>query len=90
MATVELVYDYDCPNVSKARAQLLRAFAETGIPPRWSEWERADPASPDYVRGYGSPTILVDGKDVAGVAGSDSISCCRLYTGPSGEMPGAL
>ncbi len=88
MTTVELVYDHDCPNVSKARAQLMRAFAETRLPPRWTEWARSDPESPDYVRGHGSPTILVGGNDVAGVAPSEGISCCRLYPGTSGEMQG--
>jgi len=28
---VEVVCDPDCPNVSEARAQLLRVFAEAGI-----------------------------------------------------------
>lgn len=55
MTTVELIYNHDCPNVSKARAQLMRVFAETEVPPRWAEWVRDDPASPDYVHGYGSP-----------------------------------
>ncbi len=45
MTSVELIYDHDCPNVPKARAQLLRAFADVGIPPRWSEWERGDPGA---------------------------------------------
>ena len=88
MTTVEFIYDHDCSNVSMTRAQLLRAFSETGIHPRWTEWERSDPQSPDYVRGYGSPTILVDGKDVAGVPPSEGISCCRLYPGASGETQG--
>jgi len=88
MIKVELIYDPDCPNVSKARAQLLCAFAESGLRPRWSEWDRGDPASPAYVRGYGSPTVLVEGKDVAGAEPSDGISCCRLYADPSGAFDG--
>ncbi len=88
MTTVELIYDHDCPNVSKARAQLLRAFAEARIPPGWSEWQRDDPAASDYVRSYGSPTILVDGRDVEGVAPSAGISCCRLYADSSGQAQG--
>lgn len=88
MATVELIYDSDCPNVLKARKQLLRAFAKTRLTACWLEWERSDPESPDYVRGYGSPTILVAGKDVAGIAPSDDVSCCRVYAGSSGGMRG--
>ncbi len=88
MTTVELIYDHDCPNVSKARAQLLRAIAEAGIEPGLSEWERADPAAADYVRGYGSPTILVNGKDVAGAEASEGISCCRIYAGSDSDLQG--
>jgi len=84
MKTVELIYDEDCPNVSEARANLLRAFAAAGVPARWSEWARADAACPPYVSGYGSPTILVDGRDVAGGEFSEGVSCCRLYAEGSG------
>ncbi len=88
MATVELIYDRDCPNVSNTRTQLLRAFAAAKQPPCWVEWERTGPSSPPYVRGYGSPTVLIEGEDVAGVEPSDNISCCRLYASPSGGMQG--
>ncbi len=89
MTTVELIYDDNCPNVSKARAQLLRAFAEARQRPCWVEWERSDPSSPRYVRGYGSPTVLIGGQDVAGAEPSENISCCRLYANSSGELQGA-
>ncbi|MCH7686228.1 MAG: MerC domain-containing protein [Planctomycetes bacterium] len=88
MATVELIYDNDCPNVDDAKAQLRRAFAEVALPPRWDEWDRHDPASPPHVRTYVSPTILVDGKDVAGVSQSDGADCCRLYTDGAGRLQG--
>ena len=79
MATVELIYDPDCPNVEKARAELLRAFVKAGRPPRWMEWERSDPQGPSYVKGYGSPTVLVNGQDVAGGAVGVEGDCCRVY-----------
>ncbi|MDZ7662977.1 hypothetical protein [Thiohalophilus sp.] len=77
--SVELVYEKTCPNIAAAREQLLRAFAEAGLTPRWREWEIHDPAAPGHVHGYGSPTILVDDEDVsdAGMTGDDL--CCRLY-----------
>ena len=89
MMTVELIYDHDCPNAGSARERLMRAFEAVGVAPRWSEWERSDPASPAHVRSYGSPTILVDGKDVAGGDPTDDISCCRLYADPDGGFQGA-
>jgi hypothetical protein len=89
MMTVELIYDKDCPNVAETRAELMRAFSKAGIAAHWVEWDRGDPASPPYVRNYGSPTVLVDGKDVAGATPTESISCCRLYRGTDGGFRGA-
>jgi len=89
MINVELIYDRDCPNVAEARAELMRAFSEAGIAVRWVEWDRGDPASPSYVRSYGSPTVLVNGKDVAGARPMKGVSCCRLYSSADGGFRGA-
>lgn len=87
MATVDLVYSPDCPNVPLARTNLMLAFARAGVKPHWSEHRIGDPDAPEHTRGYGSPTILVDGRDVAGEAPSAEVSC-RLYAG-AGHAPGA-
>lgn len=87
MPTVELIYDSDCPNVPRARENLLRAFSQTGLAPRWQEWDRADADAPAHVRAYGSPTILVDGRDVAGATAADA-ACCRIYTNDQGGKQG--
>ena len=84
--TVELLYDQSCPNVEATRAALLRAFAKFGRPPRWTEWERSAPDSPAYARTYGSPTILVDGRDI--VQDKPSGESCRVYAGASGMLGG--
>lgn len=83
---VELIYDLDCPNVQEARKVLLGGFAESGLQPRWAEWDRKSPESPAYARQYGSPTILVDGRDVAGAQPAEGSDCCRVYD----HGPGAL
>lgn len=83
MAAVELVYASDCPNVSMARANLLLAFARAGLKPKWSEHRIGDPEAPEHTRGYGSPTIFVDGRDVAGLPPSAE-SSCRVYEGAAG------
>lgn len=88
MPHVELIYDSDCPNVPRARENLLRAFHQAGITPRWQEWDRSDTAAPARVLSFGSPTVLVEGRDVAGTAPSDA-ACCRIYRGAWGENPGA-
>lgn len=58
---VELVYFVGCPNVDTARAR-LRSVLPGG---EWRERNLADAATPDRYRRFGSPTILVDGRDVA-------------------------
>ncbi len=76
---VELVYDQDCPNVPEARAVLLEAFARAQLSPTWSEWDSRAADAPAYAQQYGSPTILVDGCDVVGLAPSATPECCRVY-----------
>lgn len=83
--TVELVYDTDCPNVAAAREAILRAFARIGRTPAWTEWDRSAPDTPDHARGYGSPTILVDGQDVAAGSASQP-DTCRLYASADGSL----
>jgi hypothetical protein len=87
MPTVELIYDDDCPNVPQARENLLRALNKVGIAQQWREWERADANSPEYVRAYGSPTILVNKEDVASVPAADAASC-RIYSNDHGAKQG--
>jgi hypothetical protein len=89
MTRVELIYDTDCPNVQSARRVLLEGFGLAGVRPSWTEWDRQSPEGPDYVRRYGSPTILVDGGDIAGVMPDDGGSSCRLYHNGSGAFGGA-
>jgi len=84
MTDVVLVYDRDCPIVSAARENLLRAFGEAGTPPRWVEVDRAAEGTPEAWRGYGSPTVLVNGIDVAGVRPGSGGPTCRLYADREG------
>jgi len=77
---IELVYEKTCPNIEAARSQLLRAFAEAGITPRWLEWEVSTPEAPAHVHGYGSPTILVNKQCVSGNKAEGDDYCCRVYS----------
>ncbi len=82
---VELIYDRGCPNVAAARRQLLHAFARVGVTPRWHEWQSDGADTPAYARRYGSPTILVNGRDVAQEADARE-RCCRIYPGDDGAI----
>ena len=79
MGTIELIYDANCPNVPEARKQLREAFAMLDAAPRWQEWCTDDPNIPEHARGYGSPTILVDGRDLGGSGRIDGTASCRVY-----------
>jgi mercuric ion transport protein len=81
---VELVYDPDCPNVDRARERLRQAIGEHGEGSPWTEWRSDDPALPDYARAHGSPTILIDERDVA--ATHPAGRSCRLYDQGNGTL----
>ena len=88
MPRVEFIYDSECPNVKPARENLVKAFAEAKISPKWTEFDRNSEESPSHVRKYGSPTILVDGEDIGGETPQDGNNC-RIYSvqGNSSGVP---
>lgn len=59
------MYDTGCPNTERARQLLSRVLQDAGVPAVWTEWCTEDPQCPEDRRRLGSPTILVNGKDVA-------------------------
>jgi len=83
---VELIYEKTCPNVEAARHQLKSALEQAGLDPVWAEWEVSDPEAPEYSRLHGSPTILVNERDVSGLKPGDSCDNCRIYTDDSGQL----
>ncbi len=86
MSGIELVYFDGCPNVDAARANIRAALEAADLPPTWREWNQSDPSAPAYVKQYGSPTVLVDGRDVTGVEAGVAASACRADGAPSAKM----
>ena len=84
MSRIELVYDQTCPNVDAAREEIRSALEAAGLPSEWVEWDREADDSPDRVRNYGSPTVLVDGVDVSGAGSEADANCCRVYVTEDG------
>lgn len=79
---VDLVYDRACPHTDEARATIRAALEALGSELNWREWDRADSATPPELRGYGSPTVLVNGRDVVAVGNESTASgadACRVY-----------
>ncbi len=85
---IELIYDADCPNVPAARAALTQACQKAGIAADWQEWNRAAAQTPAYAAQYGSPTVLIDGEDVAGASTEADAQACRVYRTHDGKMQG--
>lgn len=87
MKKIELIYDRDCPNVEKARHNIQVALTRIELPQTWKEWDRNDPPSPIHAKKFGSPTILVDGKDVAGAPETEGNNC-RVSLGDLNAIQG--
>ena len=85
---IELLYEPDCPNVPKARDNLRAALSACRLAPAWDELSLADPATRANHASRGSPTILVDGADVAGPDAAEA-AACRIYRDADGALAGA-
>lgn len=82
---VQLLSFPGCPNVETTRQALRRALIASGLPPEFEEVDVTSSATPESLKAWGSPTILVDGRDVVG--SEPTGSCWRLY-GPRGQTRG--
>jgi len=76
-----LVFD-GCPLADAARSSLKAALGSLGLSD-FEEIDLLDPATPDEMRGWGSPTILVGGEDVTGSAKGNGVGC-RVYDSEAG------
>ncbi len=78
----DLLYVPDCPNVDLARQRLTEAAARAGVEVVVREQLVVDPDRAAELGMGGSPTILIDGRDVVG--DTESSVSCRLYRTASG------
>ncbi|MCH1571879.1 MAG: hypothetical protein L7S64_11095 [Longimicrobiales bacterium] len=82
-AQIDLVYFEGCPNATKARENLRAAIEQTGTQLAWSEWDLMADTTPERFRKHGSPTVLVDGRDVTGEGAEATAMACRSDGAPS-------
>src|SRR5213593_2355082 len=82
---IELVFFGGCPHVDAARAALRTALEDAGLPARWQEWDQARPETPAHLQGLGSPTVLVNGRDVTGAELANAGRACRADGIPSSQ-----
>jgi hypothetical protein len=77
---VELLWWEGCPSTEKALGLLREVLAEEGIDPGGIELrEVATDADADRERFVGSPTIRIDGAEVAPAEGEPAGLTCRIY-----------
>ena len=74
---VQLLSFPGCPHADGARRALRRALAAAGLPQGFEDVDVTAVGTPDALRRWGSPTILVDGRDIAGDAPAGP--SCRIY-----------
>ena len=81
---IELVYFDGCPNAERARDNLRAAVLQVfGASVAWDEWDLTADSTPKDLKRHGSPTVLVDGRDVTGMEPESNAMACRADGAPS-------
>jgi len=76
---VQLLYFNGCPHVGASRQVLRSALEACGLlDVAVEELDVEAPTTPTELRRWGSPTVLVNGVDIAGEV-SPMARSCRLY-----------
>ena len=85
---IQLITFPGCPNAKAARATLERVLARAGVADRIEEVDATALETAEELRGWGSPTVLVEGRDVGGQAEPTGPGC-RLYRDDDGKVQGS-
>jgi len=72
---IELVFFEGCPHADEARLRLRRVLVQSGLEAEWREWDTGKGGTPVAYRGFGSPTILIDGRAVSGAVAGSGMGC---------------
>jgi len=81
---VQLITFAGCPNAGAARELLRRCLSLAGLEPTFEEIDSTAPETPEQFREWGSPTVLVNGVDIAGQEPTGP--GCRLYRDGAGHV----
>lgn len=80
---IDLVYFDGCPNAAIARENLNAAIKSVAPGLEWSEWDLMSESTPERFRQHGSPTVLINGRDVTGEGHLAVAMACRADGAPS-------
>ncbi len=83
---IEVLYVLDCPHHPAAMAALKGVLAVEGISDQVSEILVTDPRMAETLKFRGSPTIRINGRDIAEEGVQHFALSCRLY--PGEKQPG--
>jgi len=81
---IDFLYFDGCPHAASARERLRDALSAVGDATQWREWDTGSAATPEPLRGFASPTILINGVDVERKAPTSGAGCA-VGGGPSME-----
>ena len=84
---IQLLTHPGCASASATRERLVRLLALARADAGIEEVDVTAANAPEHLRGWGSPTVLIDGEDVGGEK-SPGGSCCRLYRNADGRLGG--
>lgn len=87
---IEVLFVPGCPNAAPTVARLREILGAESAHAHVQEVEVRDAATAAALAFPGSPTVRINGRDIAGDAlpGAGPMMACRLYaTGPSGGIP---
>ena len=84
---IEVLYVLDCPHYPAAIAELKSVLAAERVSAQISEVLVANPRMAQALKFRGSPTIRINGRDIAGESEVQHFAVsCRLY--PGEKKPG--
>ena len=85
---LELLWWEGCPSTEKALSELREALRDVGLGDAEIRMREIDSDVEAQQAGFrGSPTILIDGADVAGASADDQIGLgCRVYRRRDGRI----
>lgn len=86
LPAIDLIYFDDCPSVDRAREHLRAALGTGNDAGAWREWNLSSGDTPERFRRFGSPTVLVDGRDVTGEGEGSQAMACRADGAPAVEV----
>lgn len=87
---ISFLYADGCPLAPRARINLVQAIQklQSCMMISFEEVDLLGARAPQQLKRWGSPTILINGKDMIGASQGDA-SSCRIYAGRGG-VPSTL